>query len=81
MIKPSVLLFALLISAPAWYRLLLDEVDLIQVLIRFLVAVPIAAIMVAGLRLVTTGYGKPEPAIPMSPTPGGHAPEPHPPSG
>lgn len=60
MIKPSVLLFALLMSAPAWYRLLLDEVDLIQVLIRFLVAVPIAAVLLAGLRFVVAGYLKNE---------------------
>jgi hypothetical protein len=58
MIRPSVLLFALLMSAPAWYRLLGDEVDLIQVLIRFLVAVPIAAVLLAGLRFVVAGYRK-----------------------
>ncbi|GAA4932294.1 hypothetical protein [Actinoplanes utahensis] len=60
MIKPSVLLFALLISAPAWYRLLLDEVELIQVLIRFLVAVPIAAVLLTGLRFIFAGYKKDE---------------------
>ncbi|WP_433792340.1 hypothetical protein [Actinoplanes sp. CA-252034] len=58
MIKPSVLLFALLMSAPAFYRLLGDEVDLIQVLIRFLIAVPIAAVLLAGLRFVLSGYRK-----------------------
>ena len=68
MIKPSVLLFALLISAPAWYRLLHDEVDLIQVLIRFLVAVPIAAVLLTGLRFVLAGYRRsdeepPAPAV------------------
>ncbi|BEL11165.1 hypothetical protein Q0Z83_093560 [Actinoplanes sichuanensis] len=72
MIKPSVLLFALLMSAPAWYRLLLDEVDLIQVLIRFLVAVPIAAVLLAGLRFVLAGYRKAEeepPGTLMTPEP------------
>jgi hypothetical protein len=56
MIRPSVLLFALLMSAPAWYRLVLDEVDLVQVLIRFLIAVPIAAVLLAGLRFIVGGY-------------------------
>jgi hypothetical protein len=79
MIKPSVLLFALLMSAPAWYRLLLDEVDLIQVLIRFLVAVPIAAVLLAGLRFILAGYRKadeepPPPAV--IPEPYESAPEP-----
>ncbi|GAA1598925.1 hypothetical protein [Actinoplanes couchii] len=69
MIKPSVLLFALLISAPAWYRLILDEIDLVQVLIRFLIAVPIAAVLLAGLRFVLAGYRKSdeEPGSPITP--------------
>jgi len=58
MIKPSVLLFALLISAPAWYRLLFDQLDLVQVLIRFLIAVPIAAVLLAGVRFIFAGYRK-----------------------
>lgn len=69
MIKPSVLLFALLMSAPAWYRLLLDEVDLIQVLIRFLIAVPIAAVLLAGLRFVLAGYRKADEERPIVVTP------------
>ncbi|MBW6432969.1 hypothetical protein KZ829_04330 [Actinoplanes hulinensis] len=60
MIRPSVLLFALLISAPAWYRLLLDELELRQVLIRFLIAVPVAAVLLAGLRFLLAGYRKVE---------------------
>lgn len=77
MIKPSVLLFALLISAPAWYRLLLDEVELIQVLIRFLVAVPIAAVLLTGLRFIFAGYKKDEePARVVTPEPYDNDPEP-----
>ncbi|BCY15156.1 hypothetical protein [Actinoplanes sp. L3-i22] len=57
MIRPAVLGFALLISLPAWYRLLFDQLELTQVLIRFLIAIPIAAILLAALRLVTSGYG------------------------
>jgi hypothetical protein len=57
-IRPSVLLFALVISAPALYRYVFDQIDITDVLIRFLIAVPIAAILVAGLRFVTAGYGR-----------------------
>ncbi|BCJ53800.1 hypothetical protein Asp14428_52750 [Actinoplanes sp. NBRC 14428] len=70
MIRPSVLLFALLMSAPALYRYVLDEIDIAEVLIRFLIAVPIAAILLAGLRFITSGYGRTEePGTPVTPTP------------
>jgi hypothetical protein len=70
MIRPSVLLFALLISAPALYRYVLDEVDITAVLLRFLIAVPIAAILLAGLRFVTAGYGKrADPVTSVTPLP------------
>ena len=74
MIRPSVLLFALVISAPALYRYVLDQLDISAVLIRFLIAVPVAAILLAGLRFVTAGYGKTEEepaAIAVTPTPMG----------
>jgi hypothetical protein len=66
-IRPSVLLFALLISAPALYRYAVDQLDITAVLIRFLIAVPVAAILLAALRFVTAGYGKTteEPAATM----------------
>jgi hypothetical protein len=70
MIRWSVLLFALLMSAPAVYRYVLDEIDLTEVLLRFLIAVPVAALLLAGLRFVTAGYGRTEePASPVQPTP------------
>ncbi|WP_328462727.1 hypothetical protein OHA21_36025 [Actinoplanes sp. NBC_00393] len=71
MIRPSVLLFALLMSAPAWYRLVLDEIDIMQVLIRFLIAVPIAAVLLAGFRFIIGGYRTAaEPAAtPVTPEP------------
>jgi hypothetical protein len=70
MIRPSVLLFALVISAPALYRYVLDEIDIGEVLLRFLIAVPIAAILLAVYRFVTAGYGsKPEPAPRVAPEP------------
>jgi hypothetical protein len=59
-IRPSVLLFALLISAPALYRYAVDQLDVTAVLVRFLIAVPVAAILLAALRFVTAGYGKTE---------------------
>ena len=58
MIRPSVLLFAFVISAPALYRYVLDQLDLTEVLIRFIIAVPIAALLLAALRFVTAGYGR-----------------------
>jgi hypothetical protein len=70
MIRWSVLLFALLMSAPAVYRYVLDEIDVTELLVRFLIAVPVAAILLAGLRFITTGYGRTdEPATPVTPTP------------
>jgi hypothetical protein len=71
MIRPSVLWFALLMTAPAIYRYVFDQIDITAVLIRFLIAVPIAAVLLAGLRFVTAGYGKKdeEPATPVTPTP------------
>ena len=71
MIRPSVLWFALAMSAPALYRYVFDEVDITSVLARFLIAVPIAALLLAGLRFLTSGYGKTdEPATPVTPEPG-----------
>ena len=71
MIRPSVLLFALVISAPALYRYVLDQLDIAAVLVRFLIAVPVAALLLAGLRFVTAGYGKTEeePATVVTPIP------------
>jgi hypothetical protein len=71
MIRPSVLWFALLMTAPALYRYVFDEIDITEVLIRFLIAVPIAAILLAGLRFVTAGYGRKaeEPGTTVTPTP------------
>jgi len=71
MIRPSVLLFALVMSAPALYRFVRDEIDLTQVLLRFLIAVPIAAILLAAYRFVTAGYDRRNnPATPVARAPG-----------
>jgi hypothetical protein len=78
-IRPSVLLFAFVLSAPALYRYVLDQLDITEVLIRFIIAVPIAALLLAGLRFVTAGYGpakdeeraegEDQPATVVTPTP------------
>jgi hypothetical protein len=72
-IRPSVLLFAFVISAPALYRYVLDQLDLTDVLLRFIIAVPIAALLLAALRFVTAGYGRTEEneqgATAVTPTP------------
>ena len=70
LIRPSVLLFAVVMTAPALYRYMTGELDITSVLMRYLIAVPIAAILLAGLRFVTAGYGEPdEPAVPVTPKP------------
>ena len=69
LIRPSVLLFALLMTAPALYRYVMDDPDITSVLTRFLIAVPVAAILLAGLRFVTSGYGEADPAVPVTPKP------------
>jgi hypothetical protein len=70
MIRPSVLLFALLITAPAVYRYVLDEVDITAVLVRFLIAVPLAAIALGALRFVASTYiNTNKPGTPVTPAP------------
>jgi hypothetical protein len=61
LIRPSALWFAVLLSLPAFFQsLVLQSLDLTDALIRFLVAVPIAALLLAGFRYVTAGYGQQE---------------------
>ena len=70
LIRPSVLLFAVVMTAPALYRYISGELDVTNVLMRYLIAVPIAAILLAGLRFVTAGYGESEgAAVPVTPKP------------
>ncbi len=58
LIRPSVLLLSTVLSAPAIYLLFIGELDVTAALTRYLIAVPIAVVMLAGLRLVTSGYGE-----------------------
>jgi hypothetical protein len=45
-------------SAPALYRYVRDQITITELLLRFLIAVPIAAILLAAYRFVTAGYGR-----------------------
>jgi hypothetical protein len=58
LIRPSVLLLALVMSAPAIYLYVFGDIDETELLVRYLIAVPVAAIMLAALRMVTAGYGR-----------------------
>lgn len=62
LIRPSALWFAAILSLPAFFQsLVLQTLDVTDALIRFLVAVPVAALLLAGFRFVTLGYGQPDP--------------------
>lgn len=67
MIRPSVLVLATAMASPALYlSFIADELTVQNALIRFLIAVPIAAVMVAALRFVTSGYGsRTRPHLPL----------------
>ena len=59
MLRPSVLGLALLLSAPAlWAAFAAGSLDMTTALIRFLIAMPVAALMVALLRRVTASYAR-----------------------
>jgi len=55
-----VLLLALAMSAPALYRyFIVQDLEITDALARYLVAVPVAAVMLAVFRMVVAGYGRP----------------------
>jgi hypothetical protein len=57
MLRPSVLGLAVLLSTPAlWAAFVTGSMGITTALIRFLIAVPVAALMVTLLRMVTAGY-------------------------
>jgi hypothetical protein len=65
LIRPSVLLLALLMSAPALYRYFISQdLDVTSALGRYLLAVPVAALMLALVRFVTAGYGRKTEPVP-----------------
>ena len=71
MFKPSVLVLAVLLSSTALWSAFVDgSLDVTTALIRFLIAVPIAAVLLAGLRLIVGGYRTTaESATPVTPEP------------
>jgi membrane protein implicated in regulation of membrane protease activity len=59
MLRPSVLGLAILLSTPAlWSAFAAGSMGITTALIRFLIAVPVAALMLALLRMVTAGYSR-----------------------
>lgn len=57
MLRPSVLGLALVLSTPAlWAAFASGSMGVTTALIRFLIAVPVAALMLSLLRTVTEGY-------------------------
>lgn len=59
MLRPSVLGLALLLSTPAlWEAFASGSIGVTTALIRFLIAVPVAALMLSLLRTVTEGYAR-----------------------
>jgi hypothetical protein len=59
MLRPSVLGLAILLSTPAlWSAFAAGSLGITVALIRFLIAVPVAALMLTLLRMVTAGYSR-----------------------
>jgi hypothetical protein len=59
MLRPSVLGLAILLSTPAlWSAFATGSLGITTALIRFLIAVPVAALMLTLLRMVTAGYSR-----------------------
>jgi hypothetical protein len=62
--RPSTLALAALIDAPAiWHTAVAHDMPPSTALLRFLIAVPVSAAMLAILRGLTSRYEQPEPAI------------------
>lgn len=59
MLRPSVLGLAILLSIPALWSAFADgSMEITAALIRFLIAVPVAALMLTLLRMVTASYSR-----------------------
>lgn len=78
MIRPAVLVLATLMAGPAiWSALVTQTLDVQSALLRFLIAVPIAAVMLALLRIIVESYRRPhflakpptDPGTPSAPAP------------
>ena len=59
MLRPAVLGLAVLLSTPAlWAAFAAGSMGITTALIRFLIAVPVAALMLALLQMVTASYSR-----------------------
>ncbi len=59
MFKPSTLLLAVLLSSPAlWSGFVTGSMTVTNALIRFLIAVPVAAAMTFAFNAITANYSK-----------------------
>jgi hypothetical protein len=57
LIRPAALGLAVVMAAPAiWQAVVTGGLDMTSAVSRFLIAVPVAALMLAALRLVTMDY-------------------------
>jgi hypothetical protein len=57
MIRPVVLVLAAIMAGPAIWQASVDgQLDINSALTRFLIAVPVAILMVGGMRLLTADY-------------------------
>ncbi len=72
MFKPSVLVVALLLSSTAlWSAFVTGSLSVTAALVRFLIAVPVAAVMVCGFKAVVAGYAnRQDPSAPPAPAAG-----------
>ncbi len=56
-LRPSVLVLAFILSIRAWWGALIqNQVSVMTALVWFLVAVPIAALVLAGFRTLSANY-------------------------
>jgi hypothetical protein len=70
MFRPSVLVLALVLSGSTLWSAFMDgSMSVTDALIRFLIAVPVAAVMLHLLRLVTANYQSRPAAPPSGPQP------------
>ena len=59
LIRPSTLLLATAISTPAlWETFVAHTLDPASAMERFLIAVPVSAVMLYGLRAITASYAR-----------------------
>lgn len=73
LLRPLTVLMAALMASPAlWAGFVTGKLDVRSAMIRFLVAVPVAMLMLAGMRALTASYRRaqnPKPAPAPAPAP------------